>query len=145
MYPYMKKTEERILAWRELRSLIQDDGKETLEKVAKWWLAAPLGTVVIEWDKPEFWITPWEIIGDNVFCENTIAYMIFKTLSLSNLKPKLFHIVGDCDEMLVVSINGYVLNFSAGEVVTTSEMLGDYEIKHEYDELEDSMSIRNVI
>ncbi len=142
MYPFTKKSEDRIIAWRDFRQTISDNSKQTLENVAKYWSGVPVGNRILEWDRPDSWPTPWEVINDNVFCDDMRSYMMYQTLLLTNQPAKLYHVKSFNEELLVVASNGYILNFSYNEVVTVSQMLEEFEIDYEFVDGEDGLEIR---
>ena len=144
MYPYTKRPEDRIIAWREFRQTITDNSKPTLETIVTFWSGVPVGTRVLEWDRPDNWPTPWEAINDNAFCDDMRAYMTYQTLLLSNIPATLYHIKTFNEELMVVSCNGYVLNFSFNEVVTVSGMLEEFEIDYEYFETPEGFDFKRV-
>lgn len=121
MNPFMLSHVERLLVWREFRlELPGFDEMEQLEKVATWWAKAPLHHYSIDWDNPENWPTPWELIHENSYCPAALAYLMHQTLALSGWDPNRLRVVfirSEDDQRLVLVVdNRFVLNFSHGEI-----------------------------
>lgn len=116
-------------SWREFRNSLQwFDDDEKILKTMDYWSNAPMVNYVLDWDKPDSWITPWEIINDDYYDTNAIAYMMSETLILSGFdasRIRLEFIQDKIDSsrlMILVIDNRYVLNYSYNEIVEYSNI-----------------------
>lgn len=142
MNVFMKDVNSRIFEWRNLRKSIENlNTYEQLENVVNWWSHAPLCKYVIDWDKPETWPTPWELISDNIFCDASLAYLMHQTLNLSGVEAELLRLEKVGDAAMAVRVGDYIINFSYNEIFTTDEIEDDYKITARYICLDGQYSI----
>jgi hypothetical protein len=114
---------ERILDWRNFRKLLKNKTEmEQLDLTVKYWANVPLSTFSIDWDHPEIWSTPWEMIYEFDLDGNAVAYLMEQTLILSGWDSKRIELSYIKDTkyeeqtMVVIVDNKYLLNYSVGEV-----------------------------
>lgn len=83
-YHFISGKHSTLKAWKELRSSLQAnlDDYAHLKLVSNFWSSAPLSKRITDWDKPESWDDPWQLIYNGDFDESTIAIAMFYTLLL---------------------------------------------------------------
>jgi hypothetical protein len=118
MNPFFLSQEERILAWRSFRQNLEGKPEtEQLENIAEWFGQAPLSTFVLDFDRPDTWITPWEIMSEGDFCTTAIAYMMEQTLLLLGWAPERLRLIyvrnmQIQDQMMILLVDDkYALNY----------------------------------
>jgi hypothetical protein len=82
--PFLDGPSEVRKQWKSLRdSLTLDlDDMSHLEATAKWWSRAPIVKSWIDWDYPQNWPNPWELITAGHFDNSAIAIGMAYTLFL---------------------------------------------------------------
>lgn len=138
--PFILNPNERIKIWRDLREEIKFlNFEEQLEKVSKFWWQAPMQTYAIDFDRPETWPTPWEMIYQNGYDTSARALMMAETFILA-FEGKEFdkfelHYIKDYvveDMIMILNINGYVLNHQYNMVLQEEDLDGHYQIYSSY-------------
>lgn len=120
------KPDDRLKDWRAFRySLIGLEIEEQLAKVVEYWSVVPIVTFFLDFDNPESWPTPWELIYKGIFCPSGIAYLMLKSLELvkdsewSDNDLKLF-LIKDLDKqetfLILVVQDKYALNYNHNKV-----------------------------
>lgn len=128
MNPFVLSPPERIRAWRDLRESIKE---KTLEEaaldVSLWWWQAPIVQFTIDYDRPETWPTPWEMMYENEFDNTARAYMMAETLLLAGLVTEydLEIVILNCKDLeeiksLVLVEKRIILNYAYNSVNDTS-------------------------
>lgn len=134
---------ERLRDWKEFRDSLTDDltEEEILNNLAQYWTSVPLVRFYLDFDYPDTWPTPWELIHSGEFCSTGVAYLMYKTIELSpaekfkNSEIKLLWIkdLEIEDLLMVVVINSkYVLNYYRGKVKDWEEIQPNCQIICEY-------------
>ncbi len=112
--------EQRYHEWANFRKSIQGLEKtEAIDKVAKYWANAPIGTRSLDFYDSDSWPTPWEILNQGSFCENSISLLIYYTIKLSDFETNIrIILIDDGSDRLIVPIveDKYVLNYELGEI-----------------------------
>ena len=134
---------DRLEDWKTFRKSLTDDLSESeiLNRLAEYWTRAPITRFYLDFDHPETWPTPWELIHSGEFCSTGIAYLMFKTLELAPTEKfkksemKLYWIkdleIEDLCMVLVIE-NRYVLNYYHGEVKDWEDLKTHCQIICEY-------------
>ena len=132
---------ERILDWRNFRKNLKNKSEnDQLESIAKYWANVPISTYSIDWDHPEIWSTPWEVLYDFDLDDTLVAYMMEQTLILSGWNIERINLcyIKDIKQeeqlMVVIVDNKYLLNYSVGEVFELDRIKNDciFLIKYQY-------------
>lgn len=139
-----KKTLVHIKSWKELRDKIKwfDDENKIIE-VMKYWQKVPTVHYVMDWDKPEKWLTPWEIIHDDYYDDVAIVYMMAETLILDGMDPSRIELryvqdKTDKSRFMILIIDGkYVLNYSYDEVLTVKQIQNNIITYSRYSKIDD--------
>lgn len=118
--------EERLHLWKQFR--IDTKGlpfDDQLEKIAEFCSVMPNGRRTLDYYSPAEWPTPWEIIFHGEFCKSSISLLIFYTLTLLNNREQIeLWVVKDneCDYLLPVIDNRFILNYEPGKVSKHSDV-----------------------
>lgn len=142
MNDFLCSGKERMKLWRDFRrDLEQYPEGEQLQMLARFWGEAPLVDYVIDWDYPEQWPTPWELLYEGDFCRSTIALMMEQTLlceengpwTTDRLELQLMRDPNMQVQHIILVVDGkWVLNYDFQEVVDINEMDRDIVIEHKY-------------
>ena len=75
-----------LQSWKDLRVSLSKDNSdyEHLKKTVNWWSSAPLSKNVLNWDVPQEWPDPWQMIYNGNFDESCLAVGMFYTLLFAN-------------------------------------------------------------
>lgn len=139
--PFILNPNERIKAWRDLRELIGTfEFEKQLDVVSKFWWQAPMQTYAIDFDRPETWPTPWEMIYQNGYDTSARALMMAETFILA-FDDKGFdkfelHYIKDYvveDMIMILNINGFILNHQFNSVLREEDLEGHYQIYSSYE------------
>lgn len=72
---------EIIKDWSDFRKQLKTKSKkEILTEVNAYWWKAPTVTYLMDYEKPESWPTPWELIFENQFDDTARAYIMAETI-----------------------------------------------------------------
>lgn len=84
--PFLENSNQLRKDWKALRSTLSADrdDHEHLSDVARWWSMAPISKSWMDWDHPDKWPDPWELITTKNLDYSAIALGIEYTLLLSN-------------------------------------------------------------
>lgn len=138
--PFILNPVERIKIWRELRnSLITQSFEEQLKCISDFWWQAPIQTFCLDYDKPEEWPSPWEIIYFNGYDTVARAVMMAETLLLTfeeqyNDNIELLYIkdLDISDMIMIVVIKDKVLNYQYNTVLSFNNLTKNYTIYNRY-------------
>ena len=115
---------KRLSMWREFRkSLDTDNITEVCNTVIKWWQSAPLVSLAIDPVNSEQWPTPWEMLHQGDFCENSLALGMSYTIYYANseIPNELLYVTcfGESFQRLCTLIdNKHLLNYERGVIST---------------------------
>jgi len=115
---------KRLSMWREFReSLDTNNIIEVCNVVINWWQSAPLVNMAIDPVDSSQWPTPWEMLHQGDFCENSLALGMSYTIYYANTKipNELLYVtcLGESFQRLCVLINNkHLLNFERGIIST---------------------------
>lgn len=134
--PFILNPYERIRFWRDLRdSLPQLPFKQQLSRVSDFWWQAPMQTFVLDYDRPETWPSPWELIYSNGFDSVARGLMMAETFLLTYEESMLNKIklcyVKDYvieDMVMLVFIDEFILNHQFKVVQHCSDIEGHYNV-----------------
>lgn len=132
---------ERISKWKQFRSDVKHvDDYEILCAVARFFADVPIGRRTLDFYTPDSWDTPWEILYDGKYCQNSVSLLMYYTLSmcLCDYDVKIILIDDGEDMYLVPLVNDrYILNYELGAVnefdsldIKIKQTFEDDEIKH---------------
>lgn len=71
--------------WKSLRSTLTKtlSDHDHLTSVVQFWATCPIQKRILDWDRPDLWPDPWQLIYENHFDECAISLAMFYTLILS--------------------------------------------------------------
>lgn len=115
---------KRLSMWREFRNGL--DTKNTVEvcnTVIRWWISAPLVNIAIDPVNSDQWPTPWEMLHQGDFCNNSLALGMAYTIYYANpdIDNELVYVT--CPDTSVQQLcalidNKHLLNFDHGRIST---------------------------
>ena len=124
MNPFLLPPTDRLDAWRDFRKSLDGQAEEVqLTMVVEWFAETPISTFVLDFDHPETWPGPWEVMNEGNFCSTAIAYMMQQTLQLVGWDQSRFefrYIRNNKieDQMMVLLIDDkWALNYGYRQVV----------------------------
>jgi hypothetical protein len=124
MNPFLLPPGQLLADWKAFRqSLAGQSDIEQLNAVARYWGQAPLKTMAYDPEALDTYPTPWEMIGENDWCQNSVAVGMDFTLRLAGWAPDRLRIkmMRDYDisvQRLVVEIDGkYLVNYDHGVAI----------------------------
>jgi hypothetical protein len=136
------KPEHRLHDWKIFRESLTTLAKEEqLIETAEYWSVVPLVKYYLNFDKPDTWPTPWELLNEGQFCRSGVAFMMYKTLELckggvwtpEQLKLVLINDLTNEETYLVLVVEDeYVLNYDHARVVRWSNIEKFCEVICEY-------------
>lgn len=123
--------QEKVRAWRSFRLEVSWlDRDEILDRTAKLWATAPIAMPHLDFDLPDTWPQPWDLISYHSFDEVGKALGIYYTLYLTNRFDKrdldvvLYNNKESSTTTPTVDVyNKYTLNWSHDKVVNTSTVV----------------------
>jgi hypothetical protein len=77
-----KKYEDRLQAWADFRSVLEDSD-DPIQDVIDYYNRAPLSSISVDPYDEEYWPDPWALIYHNDYCEFAIILGIAYTLQLT--------------------------------------------------------------
>lgn len=115
---------KRLSMWRDFRkSLDTNNTFDVCETVINWWQSAPLVSIAIDPVNSNQWPTPWEMLHQGDFCENSLALGMSYTIYYANpaIENELMYIT--CREksfqrLCALIDNKYLLNYHRGVIST---------------------------
>lgn len=110
--------------WRDFRkSLDTNNIFDVCNTVIAWWQSAPLVSIAIDPVNSSQWPTPWEMLHQGDFCEDSLALGMSYTIYYANpdIENELLYIT--CREKSLQRLcalidNKYLLNFERGVIST---------------------------
>jgi len=143
MQPYLLSPKERIRHWRDFRkTLPEKSDREQLIATSQYCHRFPiLLNHYLNPDRPQDWLTPWELLYIGDFCSVSIPFMMEQTLIMSNeekWKPERFQLLYVDDTelsamfMILVIDAKYVLNYSLNEIINFDKIQKNCIIQNKY-------------
>ena len=133
MNPFLMSPRLLLDDWKKLRnSLSGMPEMDQLNAVATYWGQAPVMTMAYDPEALDTYPTPWEMMGENDWCANSVAVGMEFTLRLAGWSKDRLRVrmIRDYDisvQRLVVEIDGkYLLNYDHGIAVSIPETRFDF-------------------
>ena len=110
--------------WRDFRkSLDTNNIFDVCNTVIAWWQSAPLVSIAIDPVNSSQWPTPWEMLHQGDFCEDSLALGMSYTIYYANpdIKNELLYITcrkKSLQRLCALIDNKYLLNFEHGVIST---------------------------
>ncbi len=124
MNPFLMSPRLLLDDWKNFRTnLASLPEMEQLNAVAAYWGQAPVKTMAYDPEALDTYPTPWEMMGENDWCRNSVAVGMDFTLRLAGwssdrLSIRMIRDYDISDQKLVVEIDGkYLLNYDHGIAV----------------------------
>ena len=121
---WFESPSKRLAMWRQFRkSLDTNDILQVCNTVVRWWQTAPLVSIAIDPVNSAQWPTPWEMLHQGDFCEDSLALGMSYTIFYANpdIDNRLVYIT--CMEksfqrLCALIDNKYLLNYERGVIST---------------------------
>ena len=141
--PFLNGPKQLNQHWRDLRSQLSRDKSdlEHLDLVVKFWAKAPIVNQFLDWDHPDTWLDPWELMLSGKFDESSISLGMEYTLLLSDdgrwtadrLTPAFVCLSDRSMQYIVLLVdNKYVLNLRYNTVVELEKVANEFAIYQFY-------------
>lgn len=141
--PFLNGPKQASQAWRSVRGLLTSDKDDSdhLSIVCDFWAKAPIVAPYLDWDGPETWPDPWELISERKFDPSAVALGMEYTLMLADdgrwspdrLQLVLVSSMDKSMQGLLLIVDGqYVLNHHYNGVVMLEEARKDFVIQQRY-------------
>lgn len=130
-------------SWKSLRSQLTDNlsDLEHLNLIANFWSSAPISKFSLNWDDPQNWPDPWNLLSNMDFDESSISLGMKYTLELSQdnrwnydrcnlklIKDDQFHI----QKIVLIIDNKWLLNYEYKTVIDYEKCKKRFAIQQEY-------------
>lgn len=114
----------RLAGWNNLREQCQTLPIESaLIQINRWWFQAPWQPYYLHWDDQQVWPDPWQLLGDNVFCEVARGLGILYTITLldrADMTPASLVLTENGINLVLASKSKYILNWEPDTVVNNN-------------------------
>ncbi len=119
--------------WKTVRTQLKEKSEqEQLQSVVDFWMKAPLKKMAYDPERLDEYPSPWDMMTDNDWCQNSIAIGMDFTLRLGGWDADRLQIkmIRDYDlsvQQLVLVVDGkYVLNYEYG--VVADEITSNHDV-----------------
>lgn len=125
---WIESPSKRLALWKEFRQgLDTTDTEKTCQAVVSWWESAPLVNIAIDPDDYTNWPTPWEMLHQGDFCENSLALGMAYTIFYAdqNIKTELMFITdkkNSFQKLCVLIEDNYLLNYQRGMISNFTDL-----------------------
>jgi len=141
--PFFSSPAQLAKHWRGIRASLTSNKTdlEHLQIVANFWSHAPLSTPFLDWDQPNSWVGPWDLLAERNFDPSSVALGMEYTLLLgedqrwqdTRLSLALVCCQDNSQQLLVLLVDGlYVLNYDWGRVVPIDQACKELVIQQRY-------------
>lgn len=119
---------EKLREWKDFRDNISkiDNIEQQLIETQHYWDMHPQVFRSIDLDQPQDWLSPWDMVFNDICCPLSKPYLMEQTLILTNLEhftPEMFRLMYIENKsipdafMVLVYDNKYVLNYEHGQLI----------------------------
>jgi hypothetical protein len=133
------KPDDRLDHWKQFRRRIsQLSIQQAIDECRDFWSRAPFTPYYLEYDQPETWPTPWQLIYENCYCDLAKALGIVYTIHLSDHTVDLgLRVYQDPTNKMMYNLvwieqGKYVLNFDSEDVVNRNTVPQELKLLCEY-------------
>jgi len=134
---------QSLKSWKNIRRKLTSDLSdiEHLIHVVNFWSQCPISRRFLDWDKPEQWLDPWQLMHQNNFDECAISLGMFYTLLLSadgrwnseRLKLMLFKNQHEQFQGIVLEVDRkWLLNYEYNTVCNRLLVNSGFSIQQRY-------------
>lgn len=133
---------EIIKYWKEFRDGLKFKDKiKILEEINSFWWKAPFYRYVLDYEKPETWPSPWELIFENQYDDVARAYMMAETLLMIEtdlFKDSVINILivknhSQKEITAVLLVDDQILNYFHDGLEESKRLLKTYDIMLRYE------------
>jgi hypothetical protein len=134
---FNKKFEDRLRAWVDFRETLEVSSSP-IEDTIKFYSYAPMVNMQVDpWD-PKSWLTPWELLRENRYCEFSKILAICYTLQLTDsFLESVFKIhictnTVDSEVKYLLFVDDKVIGFDLEKVIKLSDLPNTLRIEIVY-------------
>lgn len=84
--------------WHDLKERLKKENTDpvyVLQKIMNFFSLAPITTMVIDYEDPSTWLTPWELLKFNEYDEFAKTYMIAETYEMIMKRSLKIHVINN--------------------------------------------------
>jgi hypothetical protein len=124
---WFESPKTRLKMWRGFRqSLDIENTLEVCQTVVDWWKTSPIVSISIDPVDCSEWPTPWEMLHQGDFCENSLALGMAYTIYYANnrIPNRLVFVQNKKDsiqKLCALIDEKYLLNYRHGVISTTPD------------------------
>lgn len=128
-------TDELFESWKNFRNSLKSlTEEETIKNTNVYFASVPREDRTLDYYTPSSWPTPWEVLNDKTFCNNSVTLLVYYTLflapSIDNDKLDIYLLDDGQDEFIVVLYkNKYLLNYIEGKTLDISQHKGKFKFQ----------------
>jgi hypothetical protein len=132
-----KKYEDRLRAWVEIRSQLENSDTP-FDDIIKFYNRAPLVRIVVDPYDESTWLDPWMLLYENKYCEFSIILGIAYSLQLTDrFSASKFgiHICTDKDNSEVkylLYVDNTVIGFYRNRAISVAELPKSLQVEKQY-------------
>ena len=141
--PFLCSSKQLSQYWRMTRDQLTSDklDLEHLEIVTRFWSYAPISASFLDWDHPNTWPDPWELIAEMTFDASAVALGMEYTLLLAEdqrwttdrLTLSLSTTIDRSQQLLTLIVDdAYVLNYEYGAILPITKASNELAIQQSY-------------
>ncbi len=141
--PFLSGPKQTSQAWRNFRAQLTEDRSDLdhLQMVSDFWAKAPLVVPYLDWDGPDTWPDPWELVAERKFDASAVSLGMEYTLLLSEdgrWTPDRLQLVLSASadrtrqNLILLVDDRYVLNHYYNVVSDLDDVSKDFVIQQRY-------------
>jgi hypothetical protein len=134
---FEKKYDDRLRAWKEFRQSIEVSS-QPLDDTVKFYQRAPIVSIQMDPWEPTTWLTPWELLRENQYCEFSKTLAICYTLQLTErfmAEDFEIHICTNNKEAstyYLLFFQDKVIGYDCSKVISRNELPTDLQSQQHY-------------
>lgn len=124
---FNKKFEDRLRAWVDFRNTLEES-TTPLDDVILFYNRAPIVSIQVDPWEPKSWLSPWELLRENSYCEFSKILAICYTLQLtdsflgSSFKIHICTNTEDSEVKYLLFVDDKVIGFNTEKAISFSDL-----------------------
>ena len=117
------RAQDRLSAWRDFRQTISELSEiEAIERVNTLWSSAPFVLHHLDYENPQDWPDPWQLLAENTYCNVAKALGMLYTLYYSRwqdlaMEIRVYKEDNEYSDIVWIAEGKYVINYQPWDVV----------------------------
>ena len=134
---FLKKYEERLGLWRQLRDSLETSD-QPFNLLVKFWEDAPVVNIAADPYDQETWPDPWEMIKENCYCDfvKLLAYcyslQLTTRFSQSQFEIHILYNKQRSERCYLLLVDDIYLGYHENEVIDSKLLVDDYILEKKY-------------